>query len=327
MNSQWTVQRDGPGKRRFRRLLVAWFDRNQRDLPWREDRDPYRVWLSEVMLQQTRVAAVVRHYKLFLQRFPSIEKLARARESSVLAAWSGLGYYRRARMLHAAAKKIVKERAGKFPLTAEELRALPGIGRYTAAAIASIAFREAAAVVDGNVERVLRRVAGENLSGKSLWQVAGRLLDRKRPGDFNQAMMELGATVCLPRQPKCQLCPVNPLCVTRGEQPLLRKATRQHKREIHYVLNIRGRSVRLVQRSSHASLMPSMWELPELPSLNGAEPWLTLRHSITGTNYQVRVVRSAAPAYANGQWMPHSRLATLPLTGLARKILRAGKLI
>src|SRR6202161_389419 len=134
----------------FRGQLLAWYDAHARDLPWRQDRDPYRVWLSEIMLQQTRVAAVTNHYERFLQRFPRIEKLASAREASVLAAWSGLGYYRRARMLHAAARKIVKEHGGKFPRSAGDLRTLPGIGRYTAAAIVSIAFDQPAAVVDGN---------------------------------------------------------------------------------------------------------------------------------------------------------------------------------
>src|ERR1700758_1560011 len=139
----------------FRKRLLDWYDANARDLPWRKDRDPYRVWLSEIMLQQTRVAAVIEHYHEFLRRFPTVEKLAAAREASVLAAWSGLGYYRRARMLHAAARVIVREHSGKFPDTMEGLLALPGIGRYTAAAIASIAFGEPVAVVDGNVERVL----------------------------------------------------------------------------------------------------------------------------------------------------------------------------
>jgi A/G-specific adenine glycosylase len=327
MKSKGTISQDTAGNGRFRRMLLAWFDRHQRDLPWRADRDPYRVWLSEVMLQQTRVAAVVQHYKLFLRRFPSIEKLARARESSVLAAWSGLGYYRRARMLHAAAKRIMKERAGVFPTTAEDLRTLPGIGRYTAAAIASIAFGEPAAVVDGNVERVLRRMAGKNLSDKSLWLLAGQLLDPKRPGDFNQALMELGATVCLPRQPRCELCPVNVLCATRGEHPSSKQTNRQRKREIQYALSIRGRLVLLVQRPSHASLMPGMWELPEVPAQNGSEPWLTLRHSITVTDYLVRVIQDPRPNHADGLWIPRSRLAALPLTGLARKILRAGQLI
>src|SRR5271167_322293 len=158
--------------RRFQQRLLVWFDRHKRDLPWRRDRDPYRVWLSEIMLQQTRVAAVTEHYERFLRRFPSIEKLASAREASVLAAWSGLGYYRRARMLHAAAKKIVKEHGGKFPEKAEDLRALPGIGRYTASAIASIAFAEPVTVVDGNVERVLQRLMGTNLSTAQTWEHA-----------------------------------------------------------------------------------------------------------------------------------------------------------
>src|SRR5437660_2415476 len=184
----------------FRSRLLDWYDRNRRDLPWRENRDPYRIWLSEIMLQQTRVAAVTEHYGKFLMRFPTVEKLAAARESSVLAAWSGLGYYRRARMLHAAAKEIVKKHSGTFPRSAGDLRALPGIGRYTAAAIASIAFNEPAAVVDGNVERVLERVVGERLPEKALWLTAQELLSPFRPGDFNQAMMELGATVCLPRE-------------------------------------------------------------------------------------------------------------------------------
>ncbi len=146
-----------------------------------------------------------------------MQKLASARESSVLAAWSGLGYYRRARMMHAAAKVIVKEHGGRFPGTVAELRALPGIGRYTAAAIASIVFSAPAAVVDGNVERVLGRVLGTGLAGETFWQTAEALLSRRRPGDFNQAMMELGALVCLPRQPKCSVCPVFSLCATRGE--------------------------------------------------------------------------------------------------------------
>jgi A/G-specific adenine glycosylase len=204
---------ESAARQRFRRRLLAWFDRHKRDLPWRQDRDPYRVWLSEIMLQQTRVAAVTDHYQKFLRRFPTIEKLASGRESTILAAWSGLGYYRRARMLHAAAKKIVQEHGGKFPTSVEDLRALPGIGRYTAAAIASIAFEQPVAVVDGNVERVVQRVQGKNLAGEGLWRTAEELLDRRRPGDFNQAVMELGATVCLPREPPCLLCPVSD---TRG---------------------------------------------------------------------------------------------------------------
>jgi A/G-specific adenine glycosylase len=313
-------------RNRFRKNLLGWFDEHKRELPWRRDREPYRVWASEIMLQQTRVAAVVEHYERFLRRFPSIEKLARAREASVLAAWSGLGYYRRARMMHAAARKVVK--TGGFPTSAAELRELPGIGRYTAAAIASIAFDEPVAVVDGNVERVVQRLRGERIPGEALWSVADELLSPQRPGDFNQAMMELGATVCVPRQPKCTKCPVSGMCATRGELPAQTAATRQKKREISYVLDRRKDSIFLVKRPATASLMASMWELPEIPAGKAnCRPSLTLRHSITVTDYQVGVLEVEAPRGTTGSWILKSRLLKLPLTGLARKILRATKVI
>ena len=291
-----------PQQRRFRKNTLAWYDLHRRDLPWRASRDPYRVWLSEIMLQQTRVAAVIEHYREFLLRFPTVEKLAAAREASVLAVWSGLGYYRRARMLHAAAKVIVGEHGGKFPDTEERLRALPGIGRYTAAAIASIAFDEPVAVVDGNVERVLQRVAGKRLAGEELWTAANHLLDAKRPGDFNQAMMELGAVICTPRAPACLTCPVVELCATRGELASSGRLVPQKKREIHYALDCKCGTVFLVQRAPDASLMPGLWELPELASTNGDGSAFTLRHSITVTNYTVRVWRKAASSRvsANG---------------------------
>jgi A/G-specific adenine glycosylase len=335
----------------FRGQLLAWYDAHARDLPWREDRDPYRVWLSEIMLQQTRVAAVIAHYHEFLRRFPTVEKLARAREASVLAAWSGLGYYRRARMLHAAAKVVVRELAGEFPTTAEAFRTFPGVGRYTAAAIASIAFGEPVAVVDGNVERVLQRLLGRGIAGEEFWQAAERLLDRERPGDFNQAMMELGATVCTPRSPACLTCPVVDLCATRGELARASKAPRQKKLEIHYALNVRssgfrGGKVFLVQRARDARLMAGMWELPEIPANtkartnragkfaplrtprhakesthNGAKACLTLKHSITVTDYTVRVWPMSVPPRVGGKWVPVQKLTRVALTGLARKIL------
>ena len=169
-----------PQQRRFRKKLLAWYDAHRRDLPWRANRDPYRVWLSEIMLQQTRVAAVIEHYHEFLKRFPTINKLAAAREASVLAAWSGLGYYRRARMMHSAAKVIVREHGGKFPESEIGLRSLPGIGRYTAAAIASIAFDKPVAVVDGNVQRVLQRMTSKQWHGLAITGVdSGQGKDRK----------------------------------------------------------------------------------------------------------------------------------------------------
>jgi A/G-specific adenine glycosylase len=319
---------DGKKRNLFRRHLLAWYDRHQRELPWRRDRDPYRVWVSEVMLQQTRVAAVLEHYRRFLERFPTLEQLAAAPESSVLAEWSGLGYYRRARMLQAAARKVVQEMGGRLPAKARDLRKLPGIGRYTAAAIASIAFGERSAVVDGNVERVLQRVLGQELSGEQMWQAAESFLGQQRTGDFNQAMMELGATVCLPRRPPCQTCPVADWCATRGELGKPRRTTPQRKREIGYSLARRNGSVFLVKRGKQAALMPGMWELPQLARRSrGAAPWLRLRHSITNTDYVVRVSKGAAPKGQRGRWVAIGRIGELPLTGLARKILRAARVI
>src|ERR1019366_7709483 len=164
----------------FRRALLRWYDQHRRDLPWRETRDPYRIWLSEIMLQQTRVAAVLDHYRIFLERFPNVRALAAASEDAVLAAWSGLGYYRRARRLHRSAQQIAEQYGGCFPQNSEGLLALPGIGRYTAAAIASIAFAEPVAVVDGNVERVLQRLIGVNLTTPQTWQHAQALLASSR---------------------------------------------------------------------------------------------------------------------------------------------------
>ena len=304
----------------FQRTLLSWYDRSRRDLPWRNSRDPYRIWVSEIMLQQTRVAAVLPKYQQFLARFPSVEKLASARESSVLAAWSGLGYYRRARNLHAAAKLIAKDK--KFPQTAEGWRALPGIGRYTAAAIASIAFNEPVAVLDGNVERVLRRVLAGSQDRPEAWRSAEYLLDRLRPGDFNQAMMELGATVCVPGDPFCVTCPIQSLCSTRGCDHSPPRKPRKQKRKISFGLGLANGSVRLVCRSSGETLMPGMWELPRAPKSTRKPPMFTLKHSITNTDYDVRVINSAT---AEGVPIKLSRVPQLPLTGLARKILsRAG---
>jgi A/G-specific adenine glycosylase len=319
----------------FRRSLLAWYDAHARDLPWRRDRDPYRVWVSEIMLQQTRVAAVIEHYHEFLHRFPTVEKLAAAREASVLAAWSGLGYYRRARMLHAAAKVVARERAGEFPKAAAEWRDLPGIGRYTAAAIASISFGEAVAVVDGNVERVLQRVYGTRFSGEDFWKHAANLLDPQRPGDFNQAMMELGATVCTPKAPSCLTCPVVQLCSTRGERQFGDTAPRQTRREIDVELHRRDGRIFLIQRPPDARLMAGMWELPHVErktltvtpnsrraSRNADTPIFSVRHSITVTDYIVRVWNGAIPQSGSGRWVSCGRLSRMPLTGLTRKVLR-----
>ncbi len=334
----------------FRRLLMRWYREHARRLPWREGRDPYHTWVSEVMLQQTRVAAVLEHYARFLRLFPTIIALALAPEHEVLAAWSGLGYYRRARMLHKAAQFVMKERGGQLPETSAELKTLPGIGNYTCAAIASIAFGESMAVVDGNVERVLLRVTGQPGSAAAatrafVCEQASALVPARRmtddvnaAGDHNQAMMELGATICIPRAPLCLQCPVFDLCRTRGEHPIPPRA-KQTSRPAAFLLATRKRGtatqVLLERRSADLSLMPGMFELPPLPLdvVAGREPILRLRHAITNTNYYVQVyaqggskdrtLRKSIPAAADDlSWYPVVRLGELPLTGLARKILQ-----
>jgi A/G-specific adenine glycosylase len=327
---------------KFQQELLAWFDSHARDLPWRQTSDPYPIWVSEIMLQQTRVNAVLDYYARFLTLFPTVTALALAEEPAVLAAWSGLGYYRRAKLMHKAAKVVVQEHQGVLPRTAEQLRELPGIGEYTSSAIASIAFGEPVAVVDGNVERVLLRVFPDHepppapaAQAKWLRSRAASLLDRQRPGDFNQSMMELGAMICLPQRPLCLQCPVQPFCATRGEHqaPAPKKMRNRH---IAYALLRRNRSgtsqVLLQQRPSSASLMPGMWELPEVTMSDGDHDRveITLRHAITVTNYQVQVLRfserEATLRFPSGesprQWTKSSELSTLPLTGLARKVLR-----
>ncbi|MBZ5524172.1 MAG: A/G-specific adenine glycosylase [Acidobacteriia bacterium] len=305
---------------RFREKLLFWYDQARRKLPWRGETDPYRILVSEIMLQQTRVAVVEERYGVFLEQFPTLQRLARAREDSVLAAWSGLGYYRRARSLHAAAKEAARN--GGFPSTAAELTELPGIGRYTAAAVASIAFGEPVAVVDGNVKRVLDRLTGRELSEGDYWETAQALLEKERPGDFNQAMMELGAMICLPGEPRCLECPVLEMCVSRG--PTARKAEKPRKKAtLNYLLFKKEGSVLLQQRPPDSSLMPGMWELPLTAGvLNGKKPLLSLKHSITVTDYQVNVFAGGKKVPRRGRWVPVKSLSRLPLTGLARKILK-----
>ena len=272
------------------------------------------------MLQQTRVAVAVERYGDFLRRFPTVEKLSRADSSDVLAAWSGLGYYRRARALHAAAQFIMKNHGGELPRQADALATLPGIGRYTAAAIASIAFDEPVAVVDGNVERVLVRFYGQ--PQRDSWIRASELLDRKRPGDHNQAMMELGATVCLPTRPLCTRCPIRRYCTTRGEFPM-GKRVRRKKQRVAYALSIQDGLIFLVQRPANVALMPGMWELPPTQLRRSPVPLLKLCHSITNTDYVVFVFPRRAPARAkHGQWFSRAAAERLPLTGLTRKVLQ-----
>ncbi|HZP05760.1 MAG TPA: A/G-specific adenine glycosylase [Terracidiphilus sp.] len=340
---------------RLRRSLLAWYERYRRDLPWRNSRDPYAIWVSEIMLQQTRVAVVIERYQAFLERFPTIVSLALAPEQEVLALWSGLGYYRRARMLHKAAQFVAEHLRGRLPATAEELRLLPGIGAYTAAAIASIAYNEPVAVVDGNVERVLCRMAGWEAGSRAggamlkrkIGNLADELVDPERPGDFNQAVMELGATLCLPRNPHCLVCPLSGDCKTRGEHKRPPRAP-MLSREVSYALSVRtsrrstkmssigGREVLLEQRSTSASVMPGMWELPRLSETAVPEEELrmTVRHAIMQVNYYVRIrtvfeddVDMLTVDSGKRRWVPLADAAGMALTGLARKVLTRAHLL
>lgn len=260
----------------MRAALLAWYDEHQREMPWRTHPGPYRTWVSEVMLQQTRVEAVREKYGRFLERFPTLEALASAELDEVLAAWSGLGYYRRARFLHAGARHVVEELGGELPRERRALEKVPGIGQYTAGAILSIAFELPEALVDGNVERVLTRrfaLAGDPKKGalkKRLWELCGALVHGERPGDWNQALMELGATVCTPRAPRCEACPWAEECaaaiageVERYPQLAPRKKARDEKLAAAVVRHAAG--VLFLRRGEHESLMPGLWELPTVP--------------------------------------------------------------
>ena len=334
----------------LRGRLLDWYAHNRRDLPWRRSTDPYAIWVSEIMLQQTRVAVVVERYQAFMERFPSLVSLALAEERDVLALWSGLGYYRRARMLHKAAQFVSANLSGNLPRRSEELRLLPGVGAYTAAAVASIAHGEPLAVVDGNVERVLCRLAGWEAGSRKgggaslrrkIENLAGHLLDPAHPGDFNQAIMELGATVCTPRSPQCLVCPLMVDCKTRGEHKTPRRA-RMSSRAVAYALSIRtstalskragpsSREILLEQRPAAVTVMPGMWELPSLryADLPEREVRLTLRHAIMQINYYVRIrtvfeddVDVMTVENGERRWVSLRDAANMPLTGLARKVL------
>jgi A/G-specific adenine glycosylase len=303
--------------------LLKWYDEHQRELPWRNATDPYPVWISEVMLQQTQVQTVIPYYLKFLEHFPSIAALAQADTDALLRLWAGLGYYSRARNLQKAARTILDQFGGVFPENYSEVLALPGIGRYTAAAIVSIAFGQTRAVLDGNVSRVLARllrISGDPKSSavqNRLWAAAQQLLPGARPGDFNQAVMELGATVCSPRQPRCLLCPWTQQCLARqqGLQELLpEKAPREKaRRSLQAAVVIRHRGRFLIVRRSDQRLLKGFWEFPstELRQKRSAakmvarlaaetygfdvgpvEPLTIVKHSITTRRIELQVFRA-----------------------------------
>jgi len=283
----------GPALEAFQSSLLAWFSQFQRDLPWRHTRDPYRIWLSEIMLQQTRVAAVIPYYERFLARFPNVQSLADAPEEEVLRLWSGLGYYSRARNLQKAAQKIVAEHGGEFPPDVGAALALPGIGAYTAAAILSIAYQEKLAVLDGNVARVLARLGAMrgDLRANGMWpklqKAASQLLDEESPGDWNQAMMELGATLCTPRSPQCLLCPVSEFCEARkrgltAEIPAkrMKRATVEITLAALVLVDARGKTLLLPPpRKTKPSGAAGADDVPTLASRMWHFPTISVKHA------------------------------------------------
>ncbi len=343
--------------------LLAWYRKNRRDLPWRRTRDPYAIWLSEVMLQQTRVETVVPYYEKFLRELPTVSALAEAPLDRVLTLWAGLGYYRRARMLHRAAQQVHEEHRGELPGTVEGLRAVHGIGPYTAGAVASIAFDRPAALVDGNVARVLARLfalADDMRSPRGMaraWRHAEELVPEEAAGEWNQALMELGATLCVPRAPRCLLCPLAAVCEARAqgreaELPHMgKKAEPLAERRLALVAT-HGDSVLLARRRTELRF-GGMWEPPSVLVPHASEP-VDLRilaggevqeatiagevvHVLSHRRLTVEVHRAtlgrladetSAPLpaeYERRELVPRAKLPDHALTTLARKILaRAG---
>jgi len=337
-----------------RAALLAWFDGAKRDLPWRRTRDPYAIWVSEVMLQQTRAETVIPYWERFLRDFPTARALAEAPLTEVLARWSGLGYYRRARMLHAGAQAVVARHGGELPADREQLRALPGIGDYTAGAVGSIAFGLPLPVVDGNVERVLTRLhalGGDPRAAKNkkrVWSLAGELVAGERPGDLNQALMELGATVCAPTSPRCLVCPVRAWCAAAREGDPTRYPEKPPKRVAPTerwtaLVATRDDAVWLVPSALgrwSGMLIPPMGEgLPDDPpraaaelaggaALRGLTDGGTVTHVLTHARMVLRVLRATLDATPpRGELVARGDLDARAVPKVTRKVLgRAGDL-
>lgn len=316
-------------------MLIEWYRKGHRELPWRATADPYRIWVSEIMLQQTRAQAAIPYYERFLARFPDLAALAAAPEEEVLAAWAGLGYYSRARNLRRAARTMVE--AGGFPREYDAIRALPGVGDYTAAAIASIAFHLPHAVLDGNVLRVVARVENDaadiaNSRTRARFRaIAQEWLDARDPGRFNQALMELGATVCLRRNPLCPACPVAEHCRARaegtaGQLPVKLRRKEPVKLEGTLLVIRQGGRVLLRQRAAEASRMAGFWDLPapeDLPGVRAGKELGEIRHTITHHHYRLKVRRAPVPKSVAAPllWFDATQLGQIPLSTTARKAL------
>lgn len=334
----------------LRRRLLGWFRRNQRDLPWRHSRDPYAIWISETMLQQTQVKTVLPYYGRFIETFPTVEALASAPLQKVLRLWSGLGYYRRAENLHQAARQVVRQHGGIVPREYQQLRALPGIGDYTAGALMSIAFGEKYPAVDGNVRRVLGRLVGAR-SNAEVHTCAAKLVQTRQPGNLNQALMELGATLCTPREPHCTDCPVESVCHGRNGLRSIEAAKAPARfRALTWpqAVVVHNKKILLRRRQSRG-LLAKLWELPgcELAptakiasamakelrplALAGIKPRRLgeLRHSITDRRilapvllYRWPAQRSAPPADPNWRWIAPAQLHRYPTSSLTAKAVK-----
>lgn len=337
-----------------RAVLLAWYDRHRRDLPWRRSRDPYAIWVSEVMLQQTTVRTVLPYYASFMERFPTLRSLAEEPEDEVVAAWSGLGYYHRARNLHRGAQAVAERHAGRFPRSLEAALAVPGVGLYTASAVLSIAYGLPLPVVDGNVRRVLARLLAlrgpQFLKDGPYYDRAEELLDRTRPGDWNQALMELGATLCLPRKPACPACPLRQACQARklgivAELPQGRARRAPVDVTVAAALVEREGRVLLVRRPK-GRLLDRLWEVPQTSLASRGRPDLVreleqgyglrvvagpltvrARHAITYRRvtlegYRARLRRPPPEDRERFLWARPEEVARLPVASSTRKLLR-----
>jgi A/G-specific adenine glycosylase len=290
---------------RFATALLDWFEANgRRDLPWQADPTPYRVWVSEIMLQQTQVATAIPYYHRFMQRFPDVRRLAEARLDEVLHLWSGLGYYARARNLHRSAQAIVRERGGRFPVTLEEVMRLPGVGRSTAGAILALSRGQRHPILDGNVKRVLARSFGvEGHPGdpsveRALWSIAEACTPGERVAEYTQGIMDLGATICSRARPACLICPVGADCVARqrgvqSDLPSPRPRTRRPQRDAWLVVAMRGEHKVLLERRPPAGIWGGLWGLPEFPTRAHADQWCREQLTAGATPVRGEVVRHA----------------------------------
>jgi A/G-specific adenine glycosylase len=355
--SVWTTE----SRTALRRLLMRWFSQNARQLPWRQTRDPYRIWVSEIMLQQTQVATVIPYYERFIAAFPDAAALAAAPEHEVLRRWEGLGYYRRARNLHAAAKRIVAEHGGEFPRDIEAARELPGIGRYTAGAILSIAHDDRHPILEANTVRLYSRLLAfdtdltRSAAQKTLWTFATDILPRQSVGLFNQALMELGSLVCMPRQPRCDECPLQSLCPTRamGAQERIPQVARKMRYEevTETAIVVRKGSRVLVRQCGPEERWAGLWDFPRFPAPSAVDDQVpdevedlrrrtreitgvdielagelaVIKHGVTRFRITLRcreatTVRSPKQLPESVRWVTREELDELPLSVTGRQL-------